>query len=94
MEKLKLLTIKKKGKNMNKNLGHYTINRKKGSYNCSITCEDLEITTRIEAINALDQVEKINATIRNFEKELEQEKIMQMHAAGGKLGQQKEIINN
>ena len=79
---------------MNKNLGNYAINREKGSYNCSITCEDLGVTTKIEAINALDQLEQINATIRNFEKELEQEKIMQMHAAGGKLGQQKEIINN
>ena len=79
---------------MNRNLGIYAINRERGSYNCSITCEDLEITTKINAINALDQVEQINATIRNFEKELEQEKIMQMHAAGGKLGQQKEIINN
>lgn len=79
---------------MNRNLSNYTINREKESYNCSITCEDLEITTKINAINALDQVEQINATIRNFEKELEQEKIMQMHAAGGKLGQQKEIINN
>lgn len=79
---------------MNRNLGNYAINREKESYNCSITCEDLEITTKINAINALDQVEKINATIRNFEKQLEQEKIMQMHAAGGKLGQQKEIINN
>ena len=79
---------------MNRNLGIYAINRERGSYNCSITCEDLEITTKINAINALDQVEQINAAIRNFEKELEQEKIMQMHAAGGKLGQQKEIINN
>ena len=79
---------------MNRNLGTYTINREKESYNCSITCEELKVTTKIEAINALDQVEKINATIRNFEKELEQEKIMQMHAASGKFGQEKEIINN
>ena len=79
---------------MNKNLGNYTINRERESYNCSITCEDLKITTKIEAINALDQVEQINATIRNFEKQLEQEKIMQMHTASGKFGQEKEIINN
>ena len=79
---------------MNKNLGIYAINREKGSYNCSITCEDLKITTKINAINALDQVEQINATIRNFEKELKQEKIMQMHAATGKFGQEKEIIKN
>ena len=79
---------------MNRNLGTYTINREKESYNCSITCEELEVTTKIDAINALDQVEKINATIRNFEKELEQEKTMQLHAASGKFGQEKEIINN
>jgi len=73
---------------MNKNLGTYAIKREKDNYNCSITCQNLEITTKIDAINALDQVEQINATIRNFEKQLEQQKIMQMHAADGKFGQE------
>ena len=39
---------------MNKNLGIYAINREKGSYNCSITCEDLEITTKINAVKSCD----------------------------------------
>jgi len=41
-----------------------------------------------------EEKRKIKIINNQFQKELKQEKIMQLHAASGKFGQEKEIINN